>query len=116
MALRKIRVQIETHRMRISGVLQLPTEGYRSRVTDYLNGHETGFFALTDAEVTPLDGSPAETREYVGIGARHIVCVYELEDLGIIPDESAGPTVADYSTPSAPPPPPMTRAESEDGT
>jgi hypothetical protein len=113
MALRKIRVQIETDRLRISGVLQLPTEGYRSRVTDYLNGHETGFFALTDAEVTPLDGSPSESREYVGIGARHIVCVYELEDLGIIPDESAGPSLADYSMPSAPPP---TRAESEDGT
>ena len=115
MALRKIRVQIETDRLRISGVLQLPTEGYRSRVTDYLNGHETGFFALTDAEVTPLDGSPSEARDYVGIGARHIVCVYELEDLGIIPDESAGPALADYSMPSTPPPPP-TRAQSEDGT
>ena len=119
MAIRKIRVQIETGRLRISGVLQLPTEGYRSRVTDYLNGHETGFFAVTEAEVTPLDGSPAEARDYVAVGARHIVCVYELEDLGTVADESAGPTVADYSTPSVPPPVPPTPsppAESEDGT
>jgi hypothetical protein len=106
MALRKIRVQIETARLRVSGVLQLPTEGYRSRVTDYLNGHETGFFALTEAEVAPLDGSPAETHDYLAVGARHIVCVHELEDLGMVPDESAGPTVADYSSPSIPPPPP----------
>jgi hypothetical protein len=105
MPLRRIRVQIELDRLRVSGVLQLPMEGYRSRVTDYLNGHETGFFALTEAEVTPLDGSPAETREYVAVGARHIVCVYELEDLGTVEDESAGPTVADYSSPSVPPPP-----------
>jgi hypothetical protein len=120
MSLRKIRVQVETERLSVSGVLQLPTEGYRSRVTDYLNGHETGFFALTDAEVSPLDGSPAEMHAYLAIGARHIVCVYELEDLGIIPDESAGASLADYSSPSMPPPPvtepPPRRAESEDGT
>lgn len=103
MPLRKIRVQIETDRLRVSGVLQLPSEGYRSRVTDYLNGHDTGFFALTDAEVEPLDGSPAEAREYVAVGARHIVCVYELEDLGTV-DEPADPTLADYTTPSSPPP------------
>ena len=86
MTIRKIRVQIETERLRISGTLQLPTEGYRSRVTDYLNGHDTGFFALTDAEIAPIDGSPA--------------------DLGVMEDESSGPSLADYSSPSAPPPPP----------
>ena len=106
MPLRKIRVQIETDRLRISGVLQLPAEGYRSRVTDYLNGHDTGFFAITDAEVEPLDGSPPEARDYVAIGARHIVCVYELEDLGTVAEEPHDPTLADYSSPSSPPPPP----------
>ena len=102
MPIRRVRVQIETARLRISGVIQLPTEGYRSRVTDYLNGHDTGFFALTDAELVPLDGSPSETRDYVAIGARHIVAVAEVEDLGVVADESAG--LAHYSTPSAPPP------------
>ncbi len=115
MPLRKIRVQVETDRLRISGVLQLPTEGYRSRVTDYLNGHDSGFFALTDSEVTPFDGSPPEARDYVAVGARHVVCVYELEDLGIVADESASPALADYSTPSLPPPATET-PQSEDDT
>jgi len=103
MAMRRIRVQIETQRLRVSGVLQLPIEGFRSRVTDFFNGHETGFIALTDAELTPLDGSPAEARDYVAIGARHIVAVAETEDLGTVDDDS-GPGLADYSTPSTPPP------------
>ena len=104
MPIRRLRVQIETDRLRISGVLQLPTEGYRSRVTDYLNGHDTGFFALTDAEVTPYDGAPSETRDYVAVGVRHIVALAEVEDLGVLEDDSAGPGLADYSSPSAPPP------------
>jgi uncharacterized protein DUF6812 len=103
MPIRRIRVQIETERLQITGVLQLPTEGYRSRVTDYLNGHDTGFFALTDAELTPLDGSPAETREYIAVGVRHIVAVAEVEDLGVMPDEGTG-GLPDYSAPSTPPP------------
>ena len=103
MAMRRIRVQIETARLRISGVLQLPTEGYRSRVTDFLSGHETGFFALTDAEVSPVDGSPPELRDYVAIGTRHIIAVFETDDLGIVEDDGA-PGLTDYSSPSAPPP------------
>lgn len=104
MAIRRIRVQIETSRLRIFGTLQLPTEGYRSRVTDYLNGHDNGFFALTDAEIAPLDGTPSEVREYVAVGARHIVAVAEIEDLGAMEEDSA--SLADYSSPSTPPPPP----------
>ncbi len=106
MPVRQIRVLIETERLRIAGTLQLPTEGYRSRVTDYLNGHDSGFFALTDAEILPVDGSASETRDYIAVGTRHIVALAEVEDLGIIADESGGPELADYSAPSAPPPPP----------
>jgi hypothetical protein len=103
MSIRRVRVQIDTERLRIIGVLQLPTEGYRSRLTDYLNGQDSGFLALTDAEVMPLDGSPSEAREYVAVGARHIVAVCEVEDLGVLAEEpKAG--LADYSTPSTPPP------------
>lgn len=105
MPIRRIRVHIETSRLQITGVLQLPTEGYRSRVTDYLNGHDTGFFALTDAEVTPLDGTPSELRPYIAVGARHIVTVAEVEDLGVL-DEDGPAGLADYSSPSTPPPPP----------
>lgn len=106
MPIRRIRVQIETARLQISGILQLPTEGYRSRVTDYLNGHDNGFFALTDAEMTPIDGSPSEVRAYVAVGARHIVALAEVEDLGVLEDEPGAPSLADYSSPSSPPPTP----------
>ncbi len=105
MSVRRIRVQIETARVRISGTLQLPTEGYRSRVTDYLNGHDAGFFALTDAEIVPVDGSPTESRDYVAVGARHIIALAEVEDLGVMEDEGSGAGLADYSSPSLPPPP-----------
>jgi hypothetical protein len=102
MQIRRVRVQIETERLRISGVLQLPTEGYRSRTTDFLNGHETGFIALTDAEVLPLDGAPGESRDYVAVGCRHIVALAELEDLGEVSEETAA--LPGIGAPSVPPP------------
>jgi hypothetical protein len=53
---RETRIIVETARHRISGVLNLPRDGYRSRLTDYLNAGERAFLALTDVEVAPLDG------------------------------------------------------------
>ncbi len=47
---------VETGRHRITGLLRLPADGYRSRLTDYLNASERVFLALTDVEVTSLDG------------------------------------------------------------
>jgi hypothetical protein len=101
MQVRRVRVQIETQRLRITGVLQLPTEGYRSRTTDFLNAHETGFIALTDAEVAPIDGGPEESREFVAVGCRHIMALSEVEDLGVIDDDPRQPGIG---APSAPPP------------
>jgi hypothetical protein len=103
MQIRRVRVQIETERLRISGLLQLPTEGYRSRTTDFLSGHETGFIALTDAEVVPIDGSPGESRDYVAVGCRHIVALAELEDLGTI-EETEPQGLPGIGSESAPPP------------
>lgn len=104
MQVRRARVQIDTERLRISGTLLLPGEGYRSRITDYLNTQDTGFIALVDVEVVPSDGSPAETHDYLAVGARHIVAMTETEDLGVIEEASSGPGLADYSSPSTPPP------------
>jgi hypothetical protein len=107
MQVRRVRVQIETERLRIVGTLQLPTEGYRSRTTDFLNAHETGFIALTDAEVSLADGSGEATeREFVAVGCRHIAALAELEDLGVTSDEDP-PAVAvppTLDSTSAPPP------------
>ena len=103
MQIRRVRVQIETERLRIEGVLQLPTEGYRSRTTDFLTGNETGFIALTDAEILRVDGAPGESREYVAVGCRHIIALAELEDLGVV-DEGDRPGLPGLDAPSVPPP------------
>jgi len=68
------RIIVETDRHRITGLLRLPADGYRSRLTDYLNSSERLFLALTDVEVTSLDGAPrVERRDFVALSLRHIV-------------------------------------------
>ena len=89
MQVRRERVHIETARHRIVGTLQLPNEGYRSRTTDFLNSHENGFLALTDAEVSALSGGGAAKHEYVAVGARHIVVLMELETIEVADDSGA---------------------------
>jgi hypothetical protein len=75
------RIIVETNRHRITGLLRLPADGYRSRLTDYLNASERVFLALTDAEITRLDGSPrVEEREFVALSVRHIVLAMPAED------------------------------------
>ena len=102
MQVRRVRVQIESARSRITGVVQLPTEGYRSRTTDFLNSHETGFIALTDVEIQQVDGGPAARHEFVAVGTRHIVSLAEVEDLGVLDDE--GPGARPLGITSVPPP------------
>jgi len=104
MQVRRVRVQVETERLRIVGTLQLPVEGYRSRTTDFLNAHETGFIALTDADVTPVDGGPSQRQEFVAVGCRHIAALAELEDLGVGDDEARPEPTATLGSTSAPPP------------
>jgi Family of unknown function (DUF6812) len=67
------RIVVETHRYRLTGVLRLPRDGYRSRLTDYLNASEREFLPLTDVELEPLDGTPASRRPFVALSIRHIV-------------------------------------------
>ena len=67
------RIVVETSRCRISGTLRLPRDGYRSRLTDYLNSAERTFVALTDVEVVPFDGGPAERRPFLAVSLSHIV-------------------------------------------
>jgi hypothetical protein len=71
---RQQRVLIETDRHRISGSITMPSGGFRSRLSDFLNHAEKEFIALTDAEVAPLQGNGAiERREFVVVGRQHIV-------------------------------------------
>jgi hypothetical protein len=75
------RIVVETGRHRISGVLRLPRDGYRSRLTDYLNASERDFLALTDVEIEPLQGDgPLERREFVALSLSHVVLVMPEEN------------------------------------
>jgi hypothetical protein len=74
------RIIVETVRHRITGRLRLPADGYRSRLTDYLNASERLFLALTDVEVTNLDGPPrVEKRDFLALSLRHVVLAMPAE-------------------------------------
>lgn len=74
------RIIVETDRHRITGRLRLPADGYRSRLTDYLNASERLFLALTDVEVTNLEGPPhVEKRDFIALSLRHVVLAMPAE-------------------------------------
>ena len=77
---------LETDRYRIEGKLTLPREGYRSRLSDYVNQRDREFFALNDARVTALD-APEETRQasFLMVARAHvrIVALAAEESFGI---------------------------------
>jgi hypothetical protein len=104
MHFRRLRVRLETERHVIEGTLQLPNEGYRSRMTDFLNSHDSDFLPVTDAELTTRakDG-PAERHDYLAVSVRHIVLGVELESLGTF-DESGEPPTDPVFVVSTPPP------------
>ena len=57
MDMRQERVVVETDRYRVEGMLTLPKEGYRSRLSDYVNRRDHDFFTIVDAALRALDGS-----------------------------------------------------------
>jgi uncharacterized protein DUF6812 len=52
---RQEKVVVETDRYRVEGMMTLPKEGYRSRVSDHVNRRDQEFFTLLDCELTSLD-------------------------------------------------------------
>lgn len=79
MQFRLQRVRIETARHEIEATVQLPEEGFRSRLTDFLNASGEEYLALTDADVTWVDGvREPEHHEYLALANRHVVLVIEL--------------------------------------
>ena len=105
MHFRRERVRIETQRHEIEGTVQLPSEGYRSRTTDFLNAHERDFLALTDVEVRWLAGGRAPERHgYLAVAVPHIVMVVELETLGVVDEAGEAPSPVPLAAVSTPPP------------
>jgi hypothetical protein len=73
------RIVVETDRYRITGLLRLPRDGYRSRLTDYLNSSERMFVALTDVELEPFDGSEPQRRPFIAVSLSHVVLAMPLD-------------------------------------
>jgi hypothetical protein len=71
--LRLEQIVLETDRWRIEGHLTLPREGYRSRLSDYVNQRDREFFSIRDAKLTALDAPEiVEHLEFVMVARRHI--------------------------------------------
>jgi hypothetical protein len=70
---RRERVVLETDRYRVEGMMTLPREGYRSRVSDHVNRRDQEFFTIVDAELVALDGSGRDWKAPVlMLARRHI--------------------------------------------
>lgn len=85
---RPLRILVETPRYRIVGTLVLPRDGYRSRLSDFLNSSDREFISLTEVSMQALDneGRPGEPVQhaFVTVSRQHIV-------LATIADADGGP-------------------------
>jgi hypothetical protein len=80
METRTERVVVETDRHRIVGHITLPREGYRSRLSEYLNHGDVDFIPMTEAELTPLQGGSPERRSFIAVGRSHVRVAFPYED------------------------------------
>ena len=77
------RIIAETERYRITGFVRLPPDGYRSRLSDYLNAPDRSFLPLTDVELTPLkSGGEVEQHKFLALAVSHIVFAVPLDEDG----------------------------------
>jgi hypothetical protein len=89
---RQEHVVVETDRYRIEGKLTLPREGYRSRLSDYVNQRDREFFALNDAVVTALDApEQIRTASVLMVARSHvrIVALAAEESFGVAGEREA---------------------------
>jgi hypothetical protein len=81
---RSERILLETERYRIVGLLSLPKEGYRSRLSDYLNSHDRDFISLTEVTLQALDQTgapgPPVRHPFVTVSRQHIVLATPVDD------------------------------------
>ena len=72
MDLRREQVVVEIERYRIQGALHLPAEGYRSRLSDYMNQREAEFLPMTGCTVTALETHQVREVEFLLVARRHV--------------------------------------------
>jgi len=78
MEMRIERVVLETDRHRVVGDLHLPREGYRSRVSDYLNNGDDQFVPLSNVQIHSLNGSSGlvEEHDFLAVARSHVTFAY----------------------------------------
>lgn len=77
MEMRIERIVLETEHHRVVGDLHLPREGYRSRLSDYLNRGDDQFVPLSNAEIRSLNGDGrVEERGFLAVGRSHVTLAY----------------------------------------
>jgi hypothetical protein len=74
------RVVLETPKHRIVGDLTLPREGYRSRLSDFLNRGDLEFIPLVNAEISSTNGGPPEQRSFLAVARTHVQLAYPYEE------------------------------------
>lgn len=82
METRTERIILETPRHQIVGDLTLPREGYRSRLSDYLNRGDVAFISLVNAEISDLDPSAngAVVRPFIAVAREHVQIAYPADE------------------------------------
>ena len=75
-------VIVETDRYRIEGKLTLPREGYRSRLSDFLNRGDLDFIPLVNAEIGSMNGGGgiAGTRSFIAVARTHVQLAYPFHE------------------------------------
>ncbi|MGH2954717.1 MAG: DUF6812 domain-containing protein [Solirubrobacterales bacterium] len=74
------RIVLETDRHTIVGDLTMPREGYRSRLSDYLNRGDTDFIPLANAEIASHGGGAQRERAFIAVARTHIQLAYPADE------------------------------------
>jgi hypothetical protein len=81
MEMRIERVVLETDRHMIVGDIHLPREGYRSRLSDFLNRSDDQFVSMARVEVSSLNGDgKTEERDFLAVSRAHVSLAYPLNE------------------------------------
>ena len=78
MDLRREQVVVEIERYRIEGSLHVPAEGYRSRLSDYMN-QEGEFLPMTECTITTLDTAHERKLDFMLVARRHVRLIAPLD-------------------------------------
>jgi uncharacterized protein DUF6812 len=70
------RVVLVTSRHVITGDLTMPKEGYRSRLSDFLNRGDLDFVPLVGVEVRPVGGGESTAHEFLAVGRSSVELAY----------------------------------------